>query len=151
MTLIELLIDPTESGSMAQPARCGVAPLRNVSPGKTQRHRLNRNRLPACHYIACSTPAGTQSQRPADAVLEDSRNEMTARSVSWDDGPAIPGTGFRHLITGDDTDGRFSAQSAVLAPRELVIPHSHQHEDEYTMVYRGRIGGLVGEEETEVD
>ena len=78
-------------------------------------------------------------------------NVMSARSVSWDNGPAIPGTVFRHLITADDTGGRFSAQSAVLAPRELVIPHSHEREDEFSFVYRGRIGGLVGEEETEVD
>ncbi|MDO5740504.1 MAG: cupin domain-containing protein [Ornithinimicrobium sp.] len=76
---------------------------------------------------------------------------MAARSVSWDNGPKIPGTVFRHLITGEDTEGRFSAQSAVLAPHELVIPHSHQNEDEYTFVYRGRIGGLVGEEEIEVE
>lgn len=55
------------------------------------------------------------------------------------------------MITADDTGGRFSAQSAILAPRELVIPHSHEREDEFTFVYRGRIGGLVGEEETEVD
>ncbi len=78
-------------------------------------------------------------------------NVMTARSVSWDNGPAIPGTVFRQLITADDTGGRFSSQSAVLAPRELVIPHSHEREDEFTFVFRGRIGGLVGEEETEVD
>ena len=76
---------------------------------------------------------------------------MSARSVSWDNGAAIPGTIFRQLITADDTGGRFSSQSAVLAPRELVIPHSHEREDEFTFVYRGRIGGLVGEEETEVD
>ena len=76
---------------------------------------------------------------------------MSARSVSWDSGPAIPGTVFRQLITADDTGGRFSSQSAVLSPRELVIPHSHEREDEFTFVHRGRIGGLVGEEETEVD
>jgi quercetin dioxygenase-like cupin family protein len=78
-------------------------------------------------------------------------NVMSARSVSWDNGPTIPGTVFRHLIAADDTGGRFSAQSAVLAPRELVIPHSHEREDEFTFVYRGRIGGLVGKEEAEVD
>jgi mannose-6-phosphate isomerase-like protein (cupin superfamily) len=75
---------------------------------------------------------------------------MSARSVSWDNGPAIPGTIFRHLITADDTGGQFSAQSAVLAPRRLVIPQRHEREDEFTFVYRGRIGGLVGEDETEV-
>lgn len=75
---------------------------------------------------------------------------MSARSVSWDNGTKIPNSVFRHMITGDDTQGRFSAQSAVIAPRALVMPHSHQHEDEYTFVYRGRIGGLVGEDEIEV-
>ena len=39
----------------------------------------------------------------------------------------------------------------MLEPRRLVFPHSHEREDEFTFVYRGRIGGLVGEEETEVD
>ena len=87
----------------------------------------------------------------ATATLRERVKVMSARSVSWDNGPAIPGTVFRHMITADDTGGRFSAQSAVLAPRELVIPHSHEREDEFTFVYRGRIGGLVGEEETEVD
>lgn len=78
-------------------------------------------------------------------------NSLSPRSVSWDNGPEIPGTVFRHMITADDTGGRFSAQSAVMAPRELVIPHSHEREDEFTFVHRGRIGGLVGDEETEVD
>ena len=55
------------------------------------------------------------------------------------------------MITDHDTGGRFSAQSAVLGPRQLVIPHSHDREDEFTFVHRGRIGALVGEEETEVD
>ena len=76
---------------------------------------------------------------------------MPARNVPWDNGTPISGTVFRHMITGEDTQGHFSAQSAVLAPRQLVIPHSHEHEDEYTFVYRGRIGGLVGQDETEVN
>jgi mannose-6-phosphate isomerase-like protein (cupin superfamily) len=76
---------------------------------------------------------------------------MNDRSVAWDNGDPIPGTPFRHLIREGDTGGRFSTQSAVLSPRELVIPHSHQHEDEFTFVFRGSIGGMVGEEELVVD
>ena len=76
---------------------------------------------------------------------------MSARSVSWDTGAQIPNTVFRHLVTDADTQGRFSAQSAVVAPRSLVMPHSHQREDEFTFVFRGRIGGLVGDEEIVVD
>jgi quercetin dioxygenase-like cupin family protein len=74
-----------------------------------------------------------------------------ARSVAWDAGDPIPRTPFRHLIRAGDTDGRFSAQSAVLRPHELVIPHSHKYEDEFTFVFRGRIGGRVGDQDLVVD
>lgn len=76
---------------------------------------------------------------------------MTARSVAWDTGETIPGTPFRHMIKSAETGGRFSAQSAVLRPHELVIPHSHRDEDEFSFVFRGRIGGRVGDEDVEVD
>jgi quercetin dioxygenase-like cupin family protein len=68
---------------------------------------------------------------------------MTARSFAWDTGHPIPGTPFRQMIVADDTGGRFPSQSAVLRPGELVIPHSHQYEDEFSFVFRGRIGGRV--------
>ncbi|MEO8829162.1 cupin domain-containing protein [Lapillicoccus sp.] len=73
------------------------------------------------------------------------------RSVSWDSGDQIPGTPFRHLIKAADTGDRFSAQSATIPPGLLVFPHSHVHEDEFTFVFRGRIGGRVGEQDIEVD
>lgn len=76
---------------------------------------------------------------------------MTARTVRWDTGEVIPGTGFRHLVTSAETDGRFSAQSAVLDPGRLVLPHSHELEDEISFVFRGRIGGRVGDEDVVVD
>lgn len=76
---------------------------------------------------------------------------MTARSVAWDTGEPIPGTPFRQLITAGDSGGCFSAQSAVLRARELVVPHVHQHEDEFSFVFRGRIGGRVGDEDVVVD
>jgi quercetin dioxygenase-like cupin family protein len=71
--------------------------------------------------------------------------------VAWNTGDAIPRTPFRHLIRAADTDGRFSAQSAVMRPHELVIPHSHNYEDEFTFVFRGRIGGRVGDQDLVVD
>lgn len=76
---------------------------------------------------------------------------MAARSVGWDSGDAIPGTVFRHLVRADDTDGRFSCQSAVVAPRHLVMPHMHEYEDEFTFVFRGRIGGRVGDQDVMVE
>jgi hypothetical protein len=38
---------------------------------------------------------------------------VSRRSVAWDDGEAIPGTPFRHLIRAADTEGRFSTQSSA--------------------------------------
>ena len=76
---------------------------------------------------------------------------MTERSVGWNTGEAIPGTPFRHLIRAADTEGRFSAQSAVLRPGKLVVPHTHQNEDEFSFVFRGRIGGRVGDQDVVVD
>lgn len=76
---------------------------------------------------------------------------MTDRSVAWDTGEPIPGTPFRHLIRAADTQGRFSTQSEVLGPGKFVIPHSHQNEDEFSFVFRGRIGGRVGDQDVVVD
>jgi quercetin dioxygenase-like cupin family protein len=76
---------------------------------------------------------------------------MAARSVAWDTGEPIPGTPFRHLIRAADTGGRFSTQSAILKPGKLVIPHSHRDEDEFSFVFRGRIGGRVGDQDVVVE
>jgi quercetin dioxygenase-like cupin family protein len=76
---------------------------------------------------------------------------MADRSVAWDTGEPIHGTPFRHLIKAADTEGRFSAQSVVLGPGRLVVPHSHQNEDEFSFVFRGRIGGRVGDQDAVVD
>jgi quercetin dioxygenase-like cupin family protein len=65
-------------------------------------------------------------------------------AVDWDKGAPIPGTPFRQLITGNDSGGRLSAQSAVLSAKELVMPHTHTREDEFTFVFRGTVGARVG-------
>jgi quercetin dioxygenase-like cupin family protein len=76
---------------------------------------------------------------------------MAERSVAWDAGEAIPGTPFRNMITAADTGGRFSSLSVVLGPGDLVLPHSHRDEDEFSFVFRGRIGGRVGDQDVVVE
>jgi quercetin dioxygenase-like cupin family protein len=76
---------------------------------------------------------------------------MAAGSVSWDTGEAIPGTTFRQMIKASDTGGRFSTQSAVLRPGELVISHSHRDEDEFSFVFRGTMRGRVGDQDLVVE
>ena len=65
-------------------------------------------------------------------------------------GDNIPGTPFLQKILGSDTNGRFFLMEATMAPRELVMPHTHTNEDEFTFVYRGEIGARVGEQELTV-
>jgi mannose-6-phosphate isomerase-like protein (cupin superfamily) len=56
----------------------------------------------------------------------------------------------RHLIRPADTDGRFALVEHVLEPHELAAPvHTHEREDEYSYVIEGRLGALVGGDETE--
>jgi quercetin dioxygenase-like cupin family protein len=37
-----------------------------------------------------------------------------------------------------------------MAPREIVIPHTHTRGDEYTFAHRGEIGARVGEQEVTI-
>lgn len=65
-------------------------------------------------------------------------------------GDRIPGTSFIEKIRPDDSDGRLSCQEATMAARELVIPHVHSREDEFSLVIRGRIGARVGDRDYEL-
>jgi quercetin dioxygenase-like cupin family protein len=76
---------------------------------------------------------------------------MAAQCVTWDTGEAIPGTLYRRMITSAGTGGRFSTLSAVLNPGELVPPHSHRDEDEFSFVFRGRVGGRAGDHDMVVE
>jgi quercetin dioxygenase-like cupin family protein len=70
--------------------------------------------------------------------------------IPQEHGDRIPGTPFLQKILGSDTDGRFFLMEAIMAPREIVVPHTHTKEDEFTFVYRGEIGARVGEQELTV-
>ena len=63
---------------------------------------------------------------------------------------SIPDSPFLQKILGSGTDGRYFLLAATMAPRGLVIPHTHTREDEFTFVHRGEIGARVGEQEVTV-
>ena len=55
--------------------------------------------------------------------------------------------GVRFLLTGDQTDGRFSLVEHPLPPHALgAPPHTHRDEDEYSFVLNGRLGVQLGSE-----
>ena len=71
--------------------------------------------------------------------------------VKWAEGAVIPASDFRHGVTRDDTDGRFSLLKATMPQGAFVWPHTHTHEDEITFVFRGRIGARVGSDDVVVE
>lgn len=53
----------------------------------------------------------------------------------------------RTLLGAESTNANFSLVEHLVAPRELAAPlHIHSREDEFTVVTKGRIGFLLGEE-----
>jgi quercetin dioxygenase-like cupin family protein len=60
------------------------------------------------------------------------------------EGTPIDGTAFRYKIRGQETDGRLALFEAIMQPGELIPPHTHSLEDEFTLVLKGTIGVRVG-------
>jgi quercetin dioxygenase-like cupin family protein len=61
------------------------------------------------------------------------------------DGAPIAGTAFRYKLRAEDTGGRLTLLEAIMQPGELIPPHTHTLEDEFTFVYKGSIGVRAGE------
>lgn len=63
------------------------------------------------------------------------------RSVS------LGGMGVVFKVSGADTGGAFAVVEHPMEPGRLVLPHVHQHEDEYSYILEGTIGARVGDHE----
>jgi quercetin dioxygenase-like cupin family protein len=61
------------------------------------------------------------------------------------EGAPIAGTAFRYKLSADDTGGRLTLFEAIMQPGEMIPPHTHTREDEFTFVYQGSIGVRIGE------
>jgi quercetin dioxygenase-like cupin family protein len=59
----------------------------------------------------------------------------------------FPRLGNRYLLRGDETGGRFALLEHTIPPRALAAPtHTHEREDEFSLVLQGRVGAQVGDE-----
>ena len=59
----------------------------------------------------------------------------------------LGGLGVRFLISPEESGGGFALVEHPLKPRALGAPlHRHTHEDEYSVVIRGRVGAQLGDE-----
>jgi mannose-6-phosphate isomerase-like protein (cupin superfamily) len=63
------------------------------------------------------------------------------RSVS------LGGMDVIYKVSGANTGGAFAVVEHPIEPGRLVLPHVHQHEDEYSYVLEGTIGARVGDRE----
>jgi len=55
--------------------------------------------------------------------------------------------GVRFMIDGDESHGAFSLVEHPMSRRALAAPmHRHTREDEYSYVFEGRVGALLGDE-----
>jgi uncharacterized cupin superfamily protein len=59
----------------------------------------------------------------------------------------LGGMGVVFKVSGADTGGVFAVVEHPIEPGRLVLPHVHQHEDEYSYVLEGTIGARVGDRE----
>ncbi len=60
---------------------------------------------------------------------------------------ALGGLGVVFKISAAQTGGTFAVVEHPVDPGRLVLPHVHQHEDEYSYVLEGTIGARVGDQE----
>jgi quercetin dioxygenase-like cupin family protein len=59
----------------------------------------------------------------------------------------FPRLGNRYLLRGDETGGRFALLEHTIPPRALAAPmHTHEREDEFSLVLQGHVGAQVGDE-----
>src|SRR6476646_5126333 len=74
---------------------------------------------------------------------------MAAKVLGPRDGKAgfLGSIGVRFMIDGEETRGGFSLVEHPMSPRALAAPlHRHTREDEYSYVFEGRVGALLGDE-----
>lgn len=72
-----------------------------------------------------------------------------AQSIGRTEGKSVfIGTvGVRHIVDKFQAEGRFSVLEHPMSPRALAAPlHRHHNEDEYSFIFEGRVGALLGEE-----
>jgi mannose-6-phosphate isomerase-like protein (cupin superfamily) len=72
-----------------------------------------------------------------------------AKSVGRTEGDSVfLGTiGVRHIVDKFAAEGRFSVLEHPMSPRALASPlHRHHNEDEYSFIFEGRVGALLGDE-----
>ena len=59
----------------------------------------------------------------------------------------LGGMGVAFKLSGAETGGAFAVVEHPIEPGRLILPHVHEHEDEYSYVLEGTIGARVGDHE----
>ena len=74
-------------------------------------------------------------------------SEIQMSAASWGSGAPIHGTPFRQVVTTAATEGRLVALTVDMPPGVHVDEHTHETEDQITIVISGTVGARVGNDE----
>lgn len=61
-----------------------------------------------------------------NGVVTGSDQTIRTADLAWNDHPDFAGVSLKHLLTGAQTDGRFSAHLVRLAPGAEIAEHIHE-------------------------
>ncbi len=53
-------------------------------------------------------------------------DDKATKDITWTPHPTLAGVSLKHMITGNDTDGRFSAHLVRLEPGAKISDHVHE-------------------------
>lgn len=64
--------------------------------------------------------------------------KVEAKDLSWNAHPAFPGVALKHLIKGEDTEGKFSCHLVRIDPKCQIGDHIHAQQLELHEVVGGK-------------
>jgi quercetin dioxygenase-like cupin family protein len=109
--------------------------------------------------LSLATDARTNAHIAPATLCVSNREDMTRLRALWSKIPAIPklvpsrnlgadhswpGFDVRTLLHGEESSGRFSFHSIVLAPNATLPAHSHAVGDTYWFVLKGQVEVTIG-------
>ena len=75
------------------------------------------------------------------------RNEQTVQ-IQWNEHPRFKGVSLKHLIRGQDTDGKLSCHQVRIDPNSVLDEHIHAIRLELHEVIEGEGRFVLGDKET---
>jgi quercetin dioxygenase-like cupin family protein len=90
---------------------------------------------------------GISASMANGAVTYVDRDDQTGQ-IPWNAHPKFKGVSLKHLITGQDTNGKLSCHLVRLDPNSVLEEHVHERQLELHEVIEGEGSFILGDRET---